>query len=125
MERRASCLIQLGGNARPSIVFFLWKCLLLRLEVERSRVHAIAQSGRAGSIGKDMAEVGIAAGAAYLDARHAITCVGMFGDVLAVGGGEETRPAGSGIKFSFRAEQERAAADAVVGAVVVLVPVLA
>src|ERR1700732_4113774 len=66
-----------------------------------------------------------AAGATRLGAIHAIAGVGVFADVLAVGGGEEARPSGSRIKFCFRAKEQCATADAVVCPVVVLVPVLA
>src|ERR1700730_13281764 len=67
----------------------------------------------------------IAAGATRLGGSHAIAGVGMFADVLAVGGGEEARPSGSRIKFCFRAKKQCATADAVVRPVVVFVPVLA
>src|ERR1700674_2609744 len=67
----------------------------------------------------------IATGATRLGASHAITCVGVFADVLAVGGGKEARPSGSRIKFCFGAKEQCATADAVVRPVVVFVPVLA
>src|SRR5450759_621239 len=67
----------------------------------------------------------IAAGAARLGASHAITAVGVFADVLAVGGGIEARPSGPRIKLCFRAKKQCATADAVVCPVVVFVPVLA
>src|SRR5271169_4689957 len=67
----------------------------------------------------------IALGTAGLGASHAVAAVGVFRDVLAVGGGVETRPSGSRIKFCFRTKQQRATTDAVVRPVVVLVPVLA
>src|SRR5208282_735922 len=67
----------------------------------------------------------IAARATRLRASHAIAGVGLFADVLAVGGGEEAWPSGSRIKLCFRAKQQCATADAVVGSVVVFIPVLA
>src|SRR5882762_7813770 len=67
----------------------------------------------------------IATRTARLGASHAITGVGVFADVLAVGCGKETRPSGSRIKFCFRAKEQCAAADAVVRPIVVFVPVLA
>src|SRR5882762_1281006 len=69
--------------------------------------------------------MGIAARTARLGASHAITGIGMFADVLAVGGGKEARPSRSRIKFCIRAKKQCAAADAVVRPVVVFVPVLA
>src|SRR5258708_5701879 len=67
----------------------------------------------------------IAAGTARLGASHAMTGVGVFTDVLTVGGGEEAWPSGSRIKFCFRAKKQCATADAVIRPVVVFVPVLA
>ena len=125
MERRA-LRADPAGRRRPALHRFLfcWM-LLLRLEVERRRVHAVAQSGRPRAIRKHVAQMRIALGAARLGARHAITGVGVLRDVLAVGGGKEARPSGSRIKLCFRAKQQRATADAVVRSVVVFVPVLA
>src|SRR6266481_3176560 len=93
---------------------FSFLTLLLRLEVERRRVHAVAQPGRPGTIRKHVAQMRIAAGTSCLGASHAMTGVGMLADVLAVGCGKETRPSGSRIKFCFRAKKQCATADAVV-----------
>src|SRR6202795_5257485 len=133
MERRASrpSGTMVAGRRRPALHRFFfcliacWVRLLLRFEVERRRVHAVAQPGRPGTIRKHVAQMRIAAGATRLGASHAIAGVGMYADVLAVGGGEEARPSVSRIKFCFRAKKQCAAADAVVGPVVVFVPVLA
>src|SRR5258708_19774617 len=67
----------------------------------------------------------IAAGTVRRGPSHAITGVGVFADVLAVGGGKEAWPSGSRIKFCFRAKKQCATADAVVRPVVMFVPVLA
>src|ERR1019366_7250611 len=69
--------------------------------------------------------MGIARGTARFGASHAMAGVGVFRDVLAVGGSEEARPSGSSIKFCFRTKKQCATADAVICPVVVLVPVLA
>src|SRR5579862_1165873 len=66
----------------------------------------------------------VATGATRLGAGHAIAGVGVFGNVFTVGGGEETWPSGPRIKLRIGSEQQIATADAVIGAVVVLVPVL-
>ena len=66
----------------------------------------------------------VAAGAARLGAGHAVAGIGVLGNVLTVGGGEETWPSGPRIELGIGAEQQIATADAVIGAVVVLVPVL-
>src|ERR1019366_1066009 len=67
----------------------------------------------------------IALRTARLGASHAIAGVGVLRDVVAVGGGIETRPSGSRIKLGFRTKKQSAAAHAVVRSVVVLVPALA
>src|ERR1700687_3513098 len=67
----------------------------------------------------------IAAGATRLGAAHAIAGIGVFRNILAVGGGVEARPPCSQIKLRVRAKKQRATADAVVGSVVVLIPILA
>src|SRR5271157_6273101 len=69
--------------------------------------------------------MGVAAGATRFGAGHAVAAVGVFADVLAVGGGVETRPSGARIEFRFRAKKQRATADAVIRPVIVFVPVLA
>src|SRR6266446_915488 len=103
-ERESRPSSRAGTPGAPSFSFF---CLLLRLEIEGCRVHAVAQPGRPRTIRKNVAQMRIAAGTARLRARHAITGVGVFGDVLTVGGGIEARPSGSRIKFCFRAKQQR------------------
>src|SRR5208282_716745 len=122
---RARAWPELAEGTPGAIVFFVLDVLLLRLEVEGRRVHAVAQPGRPRTIRKHVPQMRIAAGTARLRSSHTITGVGDFLDVLAIGGGIETRPPGSRIKFRFRAKKQRATADAVVRAVVVLVPVLA
>src|ERR1700691_5825809 len=101
-------------SARPtsphSIVFFSAFTsspgrLFLRFEVKRCRVHTVAQPGRPGTIRKYMAQMRIAARTARLGASHAVTGVGVFGDVLAVGGGKKTRPTRARIELCFRTKQ--------------------
>src|ERR1700720_3756870 len=67
----------------------------------------------------------ITAGATSLGAAHAMAGIRVFRNILAVGGGVEARPSSSRIKFRVRSKKQRAAADAVVGSVVVLIPILA
>src|ERR1700690_1098561 len=114
-----------GVPGKPARTPSFFLRLLLRLEVEGCRVHAVAQSRRPWTIGKHVAQMGIAAGATGLRTAHAITGVGVLRDVLAVGGSAEARPSGPRIKFCLRTKQQCATADAVVGPIVVLVPVFA
>src|SRR5580698_7503602 len=65
----------------------------------------------------------IATRAPRFGAGHAITGVGVLRNVLAVSGGKEARPSGPRIKLRIRAKQQCATADAMIGPVVVLVPV--
>src|SRR5271168_5035831 len=60
-----------------------------------------------------------------LCAGHAVTGVRVLRDVLAISGGKKTRPSRARIKLRIRAKQQRATTDAVIGPVVMLVPVLA
>src|SRR5580692_8469332 len=95
----------------PALLFCLFLILLLlpvrllfRLEVKRSRVHAVAKPGRLRAIRKHVTQVRIALGATSLDPGHAVTGVSDFLDVLAVGSGVKTRPPRARIKFRIRAE---------------------
>src|SRR6266404_3725201 len=126
MERRAPrpSGTMVGRARTPGAPSFLFSGSLLRLEVERRRVHAVAQPSGPGTIRKHVSQMRIAAGTARLGASHAITGVSVFADVLAVGGGKEARPSGSRIKFRLRAKEQCATADAVVRPVVVFVPIL-
>src|SRR6266550_3617726 len=65
-ERRPA----LAGRSRPRVL--AGRGLLgLRLELERCRVHAVAEAGRAGPVLEDVAEVCPAVRAVRLDAAHA------------------------------------------------------
>jgi hypothetical protein len=66
----------------------------------------------------------IAAGASRFSASHAVTSVGVLGDVAAVGGSEEAWPSRAGIELRVGAKEQRSATNAVVGSVIVLIPVL-
>src|SRR5258708_11476866 len=67
----------------------------------------------------------IAAGATRLRAAHAIAGIRVFRNILAVGGGVEARQSVPRINLRVRAKKQRATADAVVGSVLVLIPILA
>src|SRR5438045_3209120 len=91
------------SHSVPAALEPAWHCrtlllLLFRLQLQRRRVHAIAHPRRLGAVGKDVAQVRIAAGATDFGAAHAVGAVGMlfygaFGNWLV-----KARPAGAGIK---------------------------
>ena len=58
----------------------------------------------------------IAAGAADLGAHHAVAGVAHEGDMIAVDGVEEARPAGAGLELGARIEQGQPAEAAAIGA---------
>ena len=86
------------------------------LEVQRGRVHAVAQAGVRGAVREDMAQVRAAVAADRLDTRHAVAAVFDIGD----GAGHgfiKGRPAATCIKLGVRVKQLGAAAHAVVAAI--------
>src|SRR5579859_7727791 len=88
---------------------------LLRLEIHRDAVDAVAQVGRRRAVVEDVAEVAAAAAAMHLGADHAVAAVGrrFHG---AFDGVVEARPAGAAVEFLLADEQRLAAADAGEGA---------
>src|ERR1700692_2855458 len=72
-----------------------------------------------------MPQMRIAARATRLRTAHAMACVGVLRNVLAVGGSIKARPSCARIKLCLRSKKQCATADAVIRSVVVLVPVLA
>ena len=86
-------------------------------EVERHRVHAVAQSGRPRSVAEDVPEMRVAAGAADGRAQHAEAVAGTFDDIEARDRLPETRPAGAGVELRLRIEECGVAADAAIEAV--------
>src|SRR5690606_41241430 len=75
------------------------------LEGEGDGVHAVAVARRGPRrVGEDVAEVGVAAGAAHLGADHAQGAVLVEGDRVVVGGGVEARPAAVGVELRVGAE---------------------
>src|SRR5215813_257705 len=94
-------------------------------KVQRAGVHAVALAGRCGSVIEYVTQVRSALLAADFGAHHEEAAVFVELDVLPVGGLPETGPSGSGVELGVRAEQLGAAGRAVVGPVIVRVPVLA
>src|SRR5215471_11500897 len=70
-----------------------------RLELQGSRIHAIAQVGRRRAVVEDMAEMRVARAAQDLDASHAVRGVSLRSDALLIERLPETRPACAGLEF--------------------------
>ena len=115
MVEKSMC--RMGGATRyPS---------LFTIKRQRCRVDAKAQSGRIGAVLENMAKMGVALGAADLDAIHAeLVFIAVF-DHIFVDRLPEAGPTGPRFVFGFRIEQGRAAANATVDADVVAIPVFA
>src|SRR5688572_32916228 len=90
--------------------------LVTEFEVERDRVDAVADPRGRGTVGEDVAEVGVAGPAAHFDAAHPVAGVLQLADVGAVGLTEEARPAAARVVLLFGGEERRAAADAAIRA---------
>jgi len=72
-----------------------------------------------------VAQMRVTARAAHFGSGHAVTAVDVLNDIRLVRRVVKARPARARIELRVRSKQQRAAAHAVVSAVVVLVPVLA
>src|ERR1700760_3947740 len=72
---------------------------LFRLQLQRRRVDAIAQTGRSRSVGKDMAEMAGAFRAQHLGADHAVGGVVLLVDMTIDSRCREARPAAAGIEL--------------------------
>src|SRR5439155_13608506 len=76
-----------------------------RKEFQCGRVQAVAQAGGRRPVREDMAEMAVAAHAAYLGARHPPAAVGDFADMVRVERPGEARPAGAALEFPVSTEE--------------------
>src|SRR5579862_8455025 len=112
-----TCRSFLGAESGPNLTD---APLLLRVEVERERVDAVALARRIRPVGEDVAEMGVAGRAAHLDPTHAVRVVLLELDGTLECGLVEARPAGARVVLRLRAEQLRPAGAAAVDAVAVV-----
>src|SRR5437588_11203173 len=98
---------------------------LFRLQLQRRRVDAVAQAGGAGAVVEDVAEMAVALRTQHLGADHAVGHVALLVDMAVDGRRRKTRPAAAGIELGVGLEQRLAAAGARIGALAVLVLILA
>src|SRR5580765_937191 len=116
-DAAAACAGSMAREAAARISARLSMFVASRDEIERRRVHAIAQTGGARAVVEDVAQMAIAPRAEHLVANHAVGGVSGAGDILFGDGLPETRPAGAGLEFRFGVEQGRGAADASVDSI--------
>src|SRR4051794_20927119 len=107
-----------GSMAEPGGATLFW------LELQRSRIDAVAQACRPRTVGEDMAEMAAAFGAEHLGAEHAVADVPLLVDMAIDRGLGEARPAAAGIELGVGLEQRVAAAGAEIGAGAVVVLIL-
>src|SRR5690349_21317522 len=100
------------------------KPLLLRLEVERSGVEAVAKPGRARPVVEDVSEVTATLRAHHLRPPHPVAHVGVLGDLRRVERLSEAWPPRPRVEFRVRAEKRFAAPGTAIGACVLRRPVL-
>src|SRR5688572_21410198 len=99
------------------------RSVILRLELERGAVDAVAQPVGPRSVGKDVAEMALAARAQHFGPDHAVRGIAEFVDHPAFGGLGEARPARAAVELVLAFEQRLAAsgADILAGGLVVLI----
>src|SRR5215475_8395242 len=100
------------GESLPRLVARSFVSIVL----QGNAVDAIAQAGRIGPVGKDMPKMSFAIGASHLCPAHEKRAIFMLAHGAPVSRSIETRPAGAGIVFGFRAEQRGTTADAAIRA---------
>ena len=96
-----------------------------RLQLQRGRIDAVAQAGRAGAVIEDVAEMAVAFRAQHLGADHAVADVALLVDMAVHRGRGKARPAAAGIELGVGFEQRLAAAGADIGALALLMLVFA
>src|SRR5580704_4687479 len=89
---------------------------LFRLQLQRRRIDAVAQAGRAGAVIEDVAEMAAALRAQHFGPHHAVADVALLVDMALGGRRGKARPAAAGIELGVGFEQRLAAAGADIGA---------
>src|ERR1019366_6354933 len=89
---------------------------LFRLQFQRRRIDAVTQSGRAGAVLEDMAEMAVALRTKHFGPDHAVAAVAFLLDMALRRRLGKAWPAAAGIELGVGFEQRLAAAGADVGA---------
>src|SRR6476620_1783473 len=74
---------------------------LFRLELQRRRVDAVAQPGRAGTVRKDVSEMAVTFRAQHFGADHAVGVVVLLVDMALGRRGGEAWPSAAGTKLGI------------------------
>ena len=90
--------------------------IVFRLKGQRHAIDAVPQPGGLRAVGKDMAQMCVAAVAMDLGAFHEKAAVNAFADHFGIQRLVETGPACAALEFMGLVKQGRAAADAHIGA---------
>src|SRR6266478_2782152 len=114
-----------GGEAKSLSYPYRSRKVLFRLQLQRRRIDAVAQSGRAGAVLEHMPEMAVALRAQHFGPDHAVADVALLVDVALQRRLGKTRPAAAGIELGVGFEQRLSAAGAGVGARRLLVLVFA
>ena len=96
-----------------------------RAEIERKRIHAIAQPRERRTIGKNMPQMAVAPCAPRLGATHSIAGIAMFANMTTIYWLSKTWPARAGVIFVGAVEQVEPAAAATIGAIGLVVVISA
>src|ERR1700761_2085793 len=99
-----------GGTERPGMMSF--GLGLFRLQLQRRRIDAVAQAGRAGAVVEDVAEMAAALRAQHFGPDHAVADVTLLVDMALGGRRGEARPAAAGIELGVGFEQRLPTASA-------------
>src|SRR3981081_4191482 len=89
---------------------------LFRLQLQRRRIDAVAQAGRAGPILEHVAEMAAALRTQHLGPEHAVADVALLVDMACRRRRGKARPTAAGIELGVGFEQRLSAAGAGVGA---------
>src|SRR5271157_2242896 len=118
----------LGATTRSMRVRFFAAGIVavwgFRFERKGRRVDAVTQARGSGSVVEHVSQMSIAGAAEDLGTGHPHAAIILGADVLRIYRLPEAGPACSGVELRGRIEQRRAAADAPVDALVLVVPVL-
>ena len=96
-----------------------------RLFRQRRRVDAVAQPCRARPVRKDVPEMRLALAAQHFSPFHEMAAVGFGRDIVFADRRGETGPAGARVEFVVRREQFLSAADAGIGARLMIIAIFA
>src|SRR6266478_5376249 len=105
-----------GGEAKSLSYPYRSRKVLFRLQLQRRRIDAVAQSGRAGAVLEHMPEMAVALRAQHFGPDHAVADVALLVDVALQRRLGKARPAAAGIELGVGFEQRLSAAGAGVGA---------